>query len=461
MSALCVLLSLLVTVCGVVGREGPSHTHYADTYMTSPLAQQCLYKYKLSKVNPTVFITSTSAMVFEKMQSNSKSMFYEKAPKKPAVPVWIFAEDSWDVAHGRQPLDKSKLKFPACVLDVFQAVPWLYNISTDGGALDQFYRFAGRMEPCDQPLKIKSGKLLVRKLASIYFTLMNVPPSTTVVWLDTDVVFRKPPDAAFYSFVNQYDISYIPFTTNTIWGVPPVANFVDIESPYWRIESGIVVLTANKRSMQLMDRATDLYRGRLLKLTQDCLTDPNLHPHLCQEIWFQRNLYLDDIFAFSMLLHQTKKQVKQGWLYLSRESGYMFAHLSKGQTPYTTPFDVCDYFYHNIGNGAYSNGFRFSKIMPDDELLFSKSESFNNTVEFRFPGATEEKLKDYLWSIRTLEPYQRSNGILPANEIPRIMGPEPQDWPISKHIHSYSLSTDPPAPKNLKKKRKKKKGWFW
>jgi hypothetical protein len=261
--------------------------------------------------------------------------------------------------------------------------------------------------------------------------------------LDTDVVFRRPLDQQFYDFANKYDISYIPFTTNTVWGIPPEANFVDIDSPYWRIESGIVVTTASQTSVLLFEKATNMYRGRLLKLAQDCLEDPKTHPSLCNEVWFQRNLYLDDIFAFSMVLHQTKKQLKQGWLHLSKKSGYMFAHLNASQTPYTSPFDVCDYFYHNIGNGAYSSGFRFSKVIPDEELLFSKAESFNNTVSFRFPGSTPEKLRDYLWSMEVLEPYQRSNGILPANGVPRIMGPAPTDWPLSKHILAFSLPGDP------------------
>jgi hypothetical protein len=448
---------------------------------SSTRVEKCLRKYPLAAVNPTLFITSTGSMVFEKMQNNPVSMFYNES-KRPSSPVWIFAEDSWDVAHGRPPLDRSKLRFPACIFDVFKVVPWLYSITTTGGALDQFYEYAGRMEPCDQPLKIKSGKLLVRKLVAIYYTLQKVPYGTTVVWLDTDVVFRRPLDQQFYDFANKYDISYIPFTTNTVWGIPPQANFVDIDSPYWRIESGIVVITANQASVLLFEKATNLYRGKLLKLTQDCLTDPKSHPTLCSEIWFQRNLYLDDIFAFSMVLHQTKKQLKHGWLHLSKESGYMFAHLTASQTPYTSPFDVCDYFYHNIGNGAYSSGFRFSKVIPDEELLFSKAESFNRTVAFRFPGATPEKLRDYLWSMEVLEPYQRSNGILPANGVPRIMGPVPADWPLSKHIHAYSLPGDPtPAPtaetvpdvtneerlsrrqqtgKEARKKRRKWSDWF-
>jgi hypothetical protein len=422
-------------------------------------AEKCLQQYPLAAMNPTVFITSTGSMVFEKMQNNHVSMFYNESEVRPSSPVWIFAEDSWDVAHGRPPLDPSKLQFPACVLDIFKEVPWLHEITVAGGALDQFYEYAGRMEPCDQPLKVKSGKLLVRKLAAIYFTLQNVPYGTTVVWLDTDVVFRKPLDQRFYDFATKYDISYIPFTTNTVWGVPPAANFVDIDSPYWRIESGIVVLTANQKSILLFKKATNLYRGRLLKLTQDCLADSKSHPGLCNEIWFQRNLYLDDIFAFSMLLHQTKKQLNQGWLYLSRESGYMFAHLKASQTPYTTPFDVCDYFYHNIGNGAYSSGFRFSKVIPDQELLFSKAESFNKTVSFRFPGTTPEKLRDYLWSKDVLRRYQKSNGILPADGIARIMEPVPTDWPLSKHMLSFSLPGDKPAP--AKKRHSKVARWIF
>jgi hypothetical protein len=425
-------------------------------------AEECLRRFPLSEKNPTVFVTSTGSAVFEKMQTNSKSMFFTGAKHKPSAPMWIYGEDSWDIAHNRGPIDQTKLQFPACVLDVFEAVPWLHNISTAGGALDQFYQFAGRMEPCDQPLKIKSGKLLVRKLAAIYHTLQSVPFGTTVIWLDTDVVFRTPQDKLFFYFPTQNYISKIKTTPNLLGAYNQNADSDKLDSPYWRIESGIVVITNDKKSIHLFEKATDMYRGRLLKVSQDCLRDPLTHPNLCNEIWFQRNLYLDDIFAFSLVLHETKSHLKHGWLHLSKESGYEFAHLRQAQTPYTTPFDVCDYLFHNIGNGAYSSGFRFSKVMPDEELLFSKEESFNNTVEFRFKGATPEKLHDNLWIGTVLTNLQRSNGILPLDGKARQMGPVPQDWPLSKHIHSYTLPSDPTLPperlRSQQSKQNKRKG---
>ncbi len=200
--------------------------------------------------------------------------------------------------------------------------------------------------------------------------------------------------------MKRFDIAYIPFTSNLQLNDVVESNFRCIHSPYWRIESGIVAIhvNGNNISSTLMSETIELYRGGLLTLVQACLDNMDAHS-ICREIWFMRNCYLDDIFAFSLILHKWKYRMKQGWFWISRGSGYPFPHVERGMTKYTSDFDLFKYFKHAIGSGAYSTTHRRkrSKRVFDVELTFSDKQQFNDTIEFRYPGATEELLKDQLW----------------------------------------------------------------
>ena len=69
----------------------------------------------------------------------------------------------------RSQMTSAVAKLDTCFwhMDLFEAEPWLWSALEAGGTLDAYYGYAGDMEPCDQPLRIKSGKLLVRKLAAM------------------------------------------------------------------------------------------------------------------------------------------------------------------------------------------------------------------------------------------------------------------------------------------------------
>lgn len=219
--------------------------------------------------------------------------------------------------------------------------------------------------------------------------------------MDTDSRFGiKPLDSEFYDFVSQFDISYIPFTSTVERKQSnPIANFKELASPYWRIESGIVALsvTDDKAALSLLEETVDLYRGTMLKVATTCLQNPDGH-HACRDVWFQRNLYLDDIFAFSLMLHKHKHRMKQGWFYVGPGFDYDYLHTEKGMTPYTSKFDLFKYIVHSIGAGAYSVTFR-KKLNPDIdvELLFLERQKFADLVEFRFPGSNPETHKDLYW----------------------------------------------------------------
>ena len=360
-------------------------------------------------------------------------------------PLWLFHENSWDIAHSRQAIPRELWgNHPVCATDLFEAEPWLWDALKVGGVMDEFYEYAGDMEPCDQPLRVKSGKLLVRKIVAALHVVRGIRPGTVAIWLDTDVEFMRPLDNRFLSFVKQYDITYIPFMSDKQWGIPPKPGFDSIDSPYWRIESGVIAYQMTANTVKLLERVVQLYTGELLRLVKGCLepVSPDVaREHICDEIWFRRNVYSDDIFAYSLALHESKHSMRQGWFSdgcgkhcsnyrdckrVVGKTKYPYPHVCQNQAPYVSPFNLEYYIVHYIGSGAYSTVFRLEQkntkaARTDIELQFSQREHFNNTLEFRFPGATEENLQDEYWTQENLAARQRGS-LWPA-DAPLTHGP--------------------------------------
>mmetsp|Transcript_2059 Transcript_2059/g.3932 ORF Transcript_2059/g.3932 Transcript_2059/m.3932 type:complete len:547 (+) Transcript_2059:44-1684(+) len=410
-----------------------------------------------------VYATSTSSKVFNSMDWDG-TVFAKRDYDLPGE-FWLFGEDSWDRKHNRSGLDLRKSLNPVCAFDLFVREPWLHTAMANGGSIDRFYEFAGDMEPCDQPLKIKSGKLLVRKIAAMYHSLTMMEDGATLIWLDTDVTIREPVDDLFLAFVRYKDITYIPFMSDPEWADRNASaiNFKSLDDPFWRIESGLVAMTANNRSRGFLSEVLDLYRGGLLDLASRCLkivnenakledlplskfelyNDAKMMEEMCHQPWLKRNLYMDDIFAVSMTLHRHhhfNTDLKQGWFWMDchrdcercRNSVfkvcppqcdkcsyemhpkgvpfYVFPDTVYGSQPYIAPFNTVRYFLHHCGAGAYSKTFREGSrtvksdalcVMPglDEELTFGPWERFNSSLEFRFKGESYETLNDRYWSI--------------------------------------------------------------
>ncbi len=118
-------------------------------------AVDCLSRFPLSILNPTVIISALGVHSFDAVKSKSAkiSFLFQDMPSK--IPIWLFNDNTWDMMHGRGKLHTSDFHLHACMIDVFRAEPWLLNISQNGGAIDRYYDFAGYLEPCDQPLRMK------------------------------------------------------------------------------------------------------------------------------------------------------------------------------------------------------------------------------------------------------------------------------------------------------------------
>ena len=426
---------------------------------------------------PFVYVTSTGSKAVHKRRA------HQNVFDRPLVtPLWVFAENSWERKHFRRPLRITHMPAATCMSDIFQVVPWLEEELGPHGALERFYDFAGTMEPCDQPLRIKSGKVLIRKLLSVKHALDTMADGSVIIWLDTDVTVLSDisQHEPFKKFISEHDISYIPFTTNKGWGDPVYPNFLDIDSPYWRIESGIMAVRASERTRALFAEAAELYRGTLLKMATRCIESNDLP--ICSQVWFRRNTYLDDIFAFSLLLHKYKHDasLKQGWFsmgcakhchdYIACDAAqlpiigprYFFSHVCTSQTNYTASFNLQDIFLHHIGTGAYSSTFRSEHeggqtVRVDAELRFTEDQKFNDTVELRYKNSNLEVLEDWLWDLDTMKARQ-GGGMWPMNE-PIQHGPRKERAALPYFLESSASATKDDAGKGSPEARRRCTQW--
>ena len=133
--------------------------HVDTVSRSSELAKESLYSgpqcAAIRDGIDAVLITSTGEAGY-KTRRPEKNIW---AHGVPSTPLWVFHENSWDVKHGRTGVDFRNKPEVACSTDVFDAQPWLWKAIEHDGTLDEFYQYAGDMEPCDQPLRIKSGKV--------------------------------------------------------------------------------------------------------------------------------------------------------------------------------------------------------------------------------------------------------------------------------------------------------------
>jgi len=379
-------------------------------------------------VPEVLFITGSSASNYdEAMDANDhmvgatfKSFASQQfLPPTSDAPLRVYNDDSWDKEHGRKTW-KDVMPHSNSLLhpkDIFEAQPWVRTAVDRGGPIDQFYTYAGDMEPTEQPLKEKTGKLMVRKVAAMIDAVSTVAEGTVVIWLDTDVNMNEVPKGKFLNFVKSHDISYVPFTADRQWNQHPHRpDFTDIESPYWRIESGIIALVANDATKLFLEEAKQWYMGGLLEKAKLCEASSKVGD--CKQIWFQRNVFLNDIFAFSLLLHKNKHSLKQGWFWYGAsprcgaaqgEYKYLYSHTCQAQTEYTSTFNLEEYFLHFVGHTHEKQ----ARVI-NSELKCTPDMRFNSTLSYRLFGYSPKAFHDEYWTTTRLHKRQLA-GIHPAD----------------------------------------------
>ena len=279
----------------------------------------------------------------------------------------------------------SPLQIPDGVhtVNVFDVVPTMHLLTSDGSPIDAFYAARGTAEPFEKNLMrhgIASGKLLVRKVGAMAYALAlamhgsaGIPSGARVVlWADADVQFLKRPDDAFLHFALQHDVSYIPFVKKEDLVQKAVRR--ELLHDGWRLDSGLMAFRVGANSLGFISAALDLYEGGLLRLWRRCKRRTG--ERACPT-WLTRNLYMNDVYVWALLLHASAhtasggdlphfvaselqafnaSSLSQGWFAYdgSRQRFKLITFASPAATPFTSPFELRDYICHHILSGPYS-----------------------------------------------------------------------------------------------------------
>jgi hypothetical protein len=214
----------------------------------------------------------------------------------------------------------------ACMVDLRVEFPWLdYELKSPQSGLNRYYNLSGYYSPADRHPRVggvKDGHTLLLKVASMHHAVSHSQRGSVVFWLDTDVTIREPMPAPVVRWLSERDVTYIPFA---LGGQDPWADYnvsdaksLDtlFRSEWWCVESGLLALTVHGKTRRFTAKALDLYRGGLYFLAQACFKGAQF----CRLERVKRNLFLNDIFVLSLLLHSDAHNdplfyadLKHGW----------------------------------------------------------------------------------------------------------------------------------------------------
>ena len=327
--------------CKAVWARSPPH-------VTRPPPYHCTRRAQQQTEQKSLLLTSASTPALVR----ASTFEYAGTPLAAAqldVPLWLYHEYSLDRRHNRSGADAwEAVVLPrllrdserdVCAVDLFSAISGLFELIADSSScIDAFYRVAGRREPFAGRLPVATGKVLVRKLAALHHALQLVPSGSTVIWLDFDVVPQvgRLSGVGFLEFVTSRDLTYIPFTSRNRTpreasmaarvrdGLDqPLSNVADLVTwpQSWSVDSGVLAVRRSSETQQLLWRMLQHYDGGAFALVEACLCGggeawqqrlpassppPTQSSHAvvpCQQTWFQRNLYLDDLFVWTLFVH--------------------------------------------------------------------------------------------------------------------------------------------------------------
>ena len=261
-----------------------------------------------------------------------------------------------------------------CTIDMRTTFPWLqYELCDPNSGLNKYYNLSTFFDPCFVARKgyVKTGHMLLHKVAAINHAVQSSGNGTIVFWVDTDVTFREPLPRDVVSWLHDRDVTYVPFHLNArmhfnlsvVGDVESEADLLMIRHDRWRVESGTMAITVNSRTQEFTSRALKLYRGDMLKLAQRCFADD---PWCLNNVWVSQNVFLNDIFVFALLLQSdlnqdrsffhvglkqgcfAVKNLRYGRLTWGKDRAQNFEPV-KNSSSMITNFYIGQYIFHHFG----------------------------------------------------------------------------------------------------------------
>lgn len=314
---------------------------------------------------PYKFITSFNSIWVSKMNSLDKS--YDKTVLQSHDPWFdpliVYHEDDIPDFNG------------VCKINLFNAYPWLHEmLSSPHSMLNKYYKIATFFDPASAPKVggVKMGHVLMLKVASIYHAVSRSTPGTLVFWVDTDVSLRKPFPQQVVHWLSIRDVTYIPFVVGGGMGMFANFNssdFADESSrlfgDFWHVETGLFAVSVNERTVFFLHSALAMYTGKMYFLAKACFNNASF----CHLERYKSNLYLNDVFVFSLLLHCDIHVdpffhcgLRHGWFAMGGVPAWGDNNAVWGNhfyPPYFTPslrndslvtnFQIGEYVFHHFG----------------------------------------------------------------------------------------------------------------
>jgi hypothetical protein len=191
-----------------------------------------------------------------------------------------------------------------------EVFPWLqHELESESSGINKYYKLASHHDPMRHNAKAgmsSAGHLLMLKVAAIHHAVLSSENGSLVVWVDTDTNLRRPFTAKVDSWLRARDVTYTPFYMRN-HNKNPFQNFdlytKDAErrallSEWWKVESGIMAITVNNKTLKFTARALDLYRNGLFELATKCFEKSSI----CTRERIGSNVFTNDVFIWALLL---------------------------------------------------------------------------------------------------------------------------------------------------------------
>lgn len=373
-----------------------------------------------------LFVTSTNYGSW----TSSRAVGFKYTPLYTQLPSpLVFYHESSIIASSFPPPPPNATDLSTlCMVDLFDAWPSFARLITSNrSCIDAFYRIAGRQEPFEGVLRIPSGKVLSRKVAALYHASMGVDDGTPMMWLDWDTTYRPQSHdviSSFWQHVTAHDVTVLPFRHGDRTHMRCTNALISLDDPSHTIDTGLLGLRRGAASVSFLWRLMRHYDGGATYLRHICACcdqttstngararscdlfsrpssqvasrqnavrrAPTPSPPLpCREVWFKHNLFLDDLFVWTLHVlweRRAERQVHFGWFGTGRThvrgidlrrctwQGQPWISACAHANEVTSSFDVQSIFRHFIASfgdaaGPYTKVSRQKVRMPTESYL--------------------------------------------------------------------------------------------
>ena len=346
---------------------------------------------KISSSTPPniVFVSSANSEWYERTKADLSHTILDPE-HRPNYELRLYHEDELPSFPG------------VTMINLFDTVPWLKQELTDPeSGLNKYYRLTQYFDPTviSEVGRVKVAYALLMKVSAIQHAIHSSPENTIVFWVDTDVSFREPMPAPVLQWLSERDITYIPFQLKVDDLIPDDSYLADkkfdptresdlrkyLHYEYWTLETGLFTFLVNSKTKAFIDSVVNLYRGGMYNNCLKCYRGEST----CRQPRHRLNLFLNDIFAFNLLVQSDihgdnffHVGLRHGWFAMHGYSwgnsvwgngiGHYLQHLVpvNRSDSLATNFFIGEYIFHHFG--THQKGGLAAQLFHQEDPKFER-----------------------------------------------------------------------------------------